>query len=61
MNEREALLVEALRTMTADALVNVTHLEPAPVVYRAGFAGPRQFGSESGAFVWNVWEWHWKA
>ena len=58
--EREAILVEALRAMAADAFVNVTHLEPAPVVYRAGLAGPRQPWSEVGAFVWNVWEWRWK-
>jgi peptide/nickel transport system substrate-binding protein len=59
--QREAILVEALREMTSDAVVNVTHLEPAPVVYRAGLKGPRQPWSEYGAFVWNVWEWHWTA
>jgi peptide/nickel transport system substrate-binding protein len=59
--EREAILVEALRVMTEDAFVNVTHVEPAPVAYRTGLSGPRQPWSEVGAFVWNIWEWHWKS
>ncbi len=45
--------------MTADAFVNVTHVEPAPVVYRPGLVGPGRPWSQVGAFVWNVWEWHW--
>lgn len=58
-HQREGILVEALRAMTADAVVNVTHIEPAPIAYRAGIVGPRQPWSETGAFVWNVWEWRW--
>jgi peptide/nickel transport system substrate-binding protein len=57
--EREAILVEALRAMTADAAVNVTHLQPKPVAWRAGLAGPRQPWSED-PIIWNTWEWHWK-
>jgi peptide/nickel transport system substrate-binding protein len=58
--EREALIVEALRAMTADAGVNVTNLQPKPMAYRAGLAGPRQPWSED-AIAWNAWEWHWKS
>jgi ABC-type transport system substrate-binding protein len=59
-SEREAILVEALRAMTSDAAVNVTHVEPAPMVYRAELTGPRESWSEQGGFTWNAWEWHWK-
>jgi peptide/nickel transport system substrate-binding protein len=57
--DREALIVEALRAFTADAAVNVTNLQPKPIAYRAGLAGPRQPWSED-AMLWNTWEWQWK-
>jgi peptide/nickel transport system substrate-binding protein len=61
VKEREGILVEALRVMTTDAVVNVTHVEPAPMAYRSELTGPRKPWSEVGAFVWNIWEWHWNA
>ena len=58
--EREALLVESIRAMTADAVINVTDLQPRAMVYRTGLVGPRQPWSGEGAFTWNSWEWHWQ-
>jgi peptide/nickel transport system substrate-binding protein len=60
VREREGILVEALKVMTADAVVNVTHVEPAPMAHRTELTGPRKPWSEVGAFVWNIWEWHWQ-
>jgi peptide/nickel transport system substrate-binding protein len=59
--QRESLLVEAIRAMTADAVINVTNLQPRAIAYRAGLAGPRHPWSGEGAFTWNAWEWYWKA
>ena len=58
--EREPLLVEALKAMTADAIVTVTHLQPRPMAYRAGLTGPRETWVGESALVWNIWEWQWK-
>lgn len=57
--QREEVLVEALQAMTADAVVDPTHLQPRSMVYRAGLAGPREAWVGEGALVWNVWEWRW--
>jgi peptide/nickel transport system substrate-binding protein len=58
-HEREPLIVEALRAMTADAVVSVTHLQPRPVAYRAGLTGPRETWVGESALIWNSWEWTW--
>jgi peptide/nickel transport system substrate-binding protein len=61
LKAREALLVDALRAMTADAVVNVTDLQPRAIAHRAGLVGPRPPWSGEGAFTWNAWEWGWEA
>jgi ABC-type oligopeptide transport system substrate-binding subunit len=58
--EREALLVQALTAMTADAVVNPTHLQPRAMAFREGLVGPRQPWQEEYALIWNAWEWHWQ-
>ena len=54
--QREALLVEAIAAMTADAVINVTDLQPRAMAYRTGITGPKQPWSGEGAFTWNSWE-----
>ncbi|MBM2812307.1 MAG: hypothetical protein HW416_3066, partial [Chloroflexi bacterium] len=59
-HQREGYLVEVLKAMTADAVVNVTHLQPRPMAYREGLTGPTESWVGESALLWNVWEWHWK-
>jgi peptide/nickel transport system substrate-binding protein len=58
--ERERLLVESLKAMTADAVVNPTHLQPRAMAYRAGLVGPKEPWVGESALIWNAWEWHWR-
>lgn len=55
-----ALLVEALKAMTADAVVTVTHLQPRAVAYRRGLTGPKETWVGESALIWNSWEWRWE-
>lgn len=57
--EREPVLVEALKAMTTDAVVNPTHLQPRSMVYRAGLMGPKEPWVGESALIWNPWEWQW--
>jgi ABC-type transport system substrate-binding protein len=57
--EREAVLVEALRAMTADAVVNPLHSRPRAMAYRPGLVGPQLSWVGEAALMWNAWEWHW--
>ena len=57
--EREGFLVDALKVMTEDAVVTLTHLQPEVFVYRAGLAGPLQPSVVGTSSFWNVWEWRW--
>lgn len=57
--DREPLLVEALKAMTADAVVTITHLQPRAVAYRAGLSGPKETWVGESALIWNIWEWRW--
>ncbi len=59
--EREGILVEALRAMTADAAVTPTHLQPQAMAYRAGLTGPKQPWVGESAQIWNPWEWRWRS
>jgi peptide/nickel transport system substrate-binding protein len=58
--QREPILVEALKIMTADAAVTPTHMQPEAVAYRAGLTGPRQPAAEQSGQMWNPWELRWK-
>ena len=58
--EREPLLVEALKAMTADAVVTVTHLQPRAMAYRKGLVGPKETWVGESALIWNSWEWRWE-
>jgi len=58
--EREGLLVDVLKAMTADAVVTITHLQPRPMAYRAGLVGPKETWIGESALIWNSWEWQWK-
>jgi ABC-type transport system substrate-binding protein len=58
--QREPLIVEALKAMTADAMVVPTHLQPRVMAHRADLVGPKENGQNGGALVWNIWEWHWE-
>jgi len=58
--EREGHLVEALKAMTEDAAVTITHLQPRPMAYRAGLTGPRETWVGESALMWNSWEWQWR-
>jgi peptide/nickel transport system substrate-binding protein len=60
VKEREPLLVEAIKVMTEDAVVNPIILQPRAVAYRNGLAGPREPWVDEGAIVWNIWEWRWE-
>jgi peptide/nickel transport system substrate-binding protein len=57
--EREGYFVEAIKAMTADAVVDPTHLQPKPVAYRRGIVGPLEHAVGENGYVWNVWEWRW--
>jgi len=57
---REALIVEALSAMTADAIINPLHYRPRAMAYRAGLVGPQQPWVGEAALIWNFWEWHWR-
>jgi peptide/nickel transport system substrate-binding protein len=59
LKEREGILVEALKVMTADAVVNPTHLQPRSMVFRMGISGPKQPWVGESALIWNAWEWGW--
>jgi peptide/nickel transport system substrate-binding protein len=59
--EREALLVEALKVMTADAAVTPTHLQPQAMAYRAGLIGPKEPWVGESAQIWSPWEWRWQS
>ncbi len=56
---REPLFVGALEAMTADAVVTPTHLQPRAMAYRSDLSGPKENIGNSGALVWNIWEWRW--
>src|SRR5207248_1782150 len=57
---REPLYVEAFKAWTADAAVNVQHLQPRPVAYAPGLTGPKQTWVGETGIMWNPWEWAWK-
>jgi peptide/nickel transport system substrate-binding protein len=59
--EREGLLIEALKIMTADAAVTPTHLQPQAMAFRAGLVGPKQPWVNDSAQIWNPWEWRWQS
>jgi peptide/nickel transport system substrate-binding protein len=59
VRQREALFVEALKAMTADAVVNPTHFQPKAIVYRRGIVGPTQTWVGEAAIIWNIWDWRW--
>jgi peptide/nickel transport system substrate-binding protein len=59
VKQREGYFVEALKAMTADAVVTPTHLQPRPLAYRRGLVGPKESPDGGGAFLWNIWEWRW--
>jgi ABC-type transport system substrate-binding protein len=59
VQQREGFFVEALKAMNQDAVVQPTHLQPRPLAYRRGLVGPKESPDGGGAFLWNVWEWHW--
>jgi ABC-type transport system substrate-binding protein len=59
-SKREALLVQALTAMAADAVVNPTHLQPRAMAFQQGLTGPRQPWQEEYALIWNAWEWTWQ-
>jgi peptide/nickel transport system substrate-binding protein len=58
--EREPLLVEAVSTIAADAVIVTTHLQVIGTAYAAGLQGLREpsLGAPGGT-VWNTWEWRW--
>jgi peptide/nickel transport system substrate-binding protein len=58
--QREPLLIEALKTMTADAVVVPTHLQPRAMARRSDLVGPRDNSGNGGALVWNIWDWRWQ-
>jgi peptide/nickel transport system substrate-binding protein len=58
--EREAYLIEALRAMTADAVVTPTHLQPRAIAVRTGLFGAVHPWVGEPSPVWNSWEWQWK-
>jgi peptide/nickel transport system substrate-binding protein len=58
--EREAHLVDALKIMTADAVVTPTHLQPRTIVHRRGLTGLKEPWAGQGAIVWNIYEWEWR-
>jgi hypothetical protein len=58
--EREPFLVEALTSMTADAVINPIHSRPRAMAFRHGLVGPKQSWVGEAALAWNSWEWHWK-
>jgi hypothetical protein len=60
LKEREGILVEALKAMTADAVITPTHLQTRAMAYRAGLSGPKQPWVGESALIWNSWEWQWK-
>jgi peptide/nickel transport system substrate-binding protein len=57
--QREPLFVEALKAMTADAVVTPTHLQPRVMAHKSDLVGMRDNSQNGGALVWNIWEWHW--
>jgi len=57
--EREAILVETLTAMSADAVVNPIHFQPRAVAYRSGLIGPQQSWVAEAALIWNIREWRW--
>jgi len=59
VKEREALLVEALKVMTEDAVVTPTHLQVEVMAYAAGLTGPSEPSAVGRAFLWNTWQWRW--
>jgi peptide/nickel transport system substrate-binding protein len=59
--QRETLLVEALKALSADANVVTTHLQVNVTAYVDGLLGLREPGlGAPGGTVWNTWEWHWR-
>ncbi len=58
---REALIVEALGAMTADAVVDPLHYRPRAMAYRHGLVGPQQPWIGEAALIWNSWQWQWRA
>jgi peptide/nickel transport system substrate-binding protein len=58
--EREGHLIDGLKAMTADAVVNPTHLQPRAVAFRTGLSGAVHPWVGEASPVWNSWEWHWK-
>ncbi|MBM2810768.1 MAG: hypothetical protein HW416_1527 [Chloroflexi bacterium] len=58
--EREAYLIDALKVMAADAVVNPMHSRPRAIAYPAGVTGPKLPWVGDAALIWNGWEWRWK-
>jgi peptide/nickel transport system substrate-binding protein len=59
--QSEAVLIEALQVMTADAAVTPTHLQPQAMAYRAGLTGSIPPWVGESAQIWNAWEWRWRS
>ena len=58
--QREPILVDALKVMTDDAVVNPIILQPKSMAYRNGLVGPRETWVDEKALIWNIWEWRWQ-
>lgn len=59
--QREPLYVEAFRAWTEDAVTAITHLQPRPMAYARGLAGPQEAWVGDSAMIWNAWEWRWRS
>jgi peptide/nickel transport system substrate-binding protein len=57
--EREGYLIEALKVMSDDAVVSLTHLQPEIMAYRAGLTGPLEPSVVGTSSLWNLWSWRW--
>lgn len=59
--EREPLLVEAVKAIAADAVIATTHLQVVGTAYAARLQGLREpsLGAPGGT-LWNTWEWRWE-
>jgi ABC-type transport system substrate-binding protein len=57
--EREGYLIEALKVMSDDAVVTLTHLQPEIMAYRVGLIGPLEPSVVGTSSLWNLWDWRW--
>ena len=59
--QREALLIEAVKLISEDAVIIPTHLQVDAMAFADGLTGIREpaLGAPGGT-VWNTWEWKWR-